>query len=413
MRACCEKEGHSSCWCFLELSGKGPITDAVFGGPVTLCLCACIKRVLQVLCVLPSALVLPSTLCTSKCLISFTCVQQVHYMLYVHCLCKCDPSNCKRQSFGFNLLIWTHIRQVARPSTLRVCFEPYKPANMIEMKFSKLMSWKVSSLYVETNQHTANEMQHRISTVTDNRSHHSIEIAKKLFVGRIYKSSKHSIDPQTGVANNTLIQLVTICVRSNLGQTTSTGFYVLVVGVKLLQIWTTMATKGNNCSGIRLVPAESLPATTSSRGSDVINRSHRSMLRSHWFASNLSWGWWRRLCTSSWWARRAYSGRCRRKWAETGGRPKPDSAAGARASPTTTRRRLLVFGSRNRFWWTNRQSKNRFWWTLRQESVLMTKPTVRIGSDEHIDRNRFWWSALRTGSDKHIDIEKSCCWRFL
>ena len=74
MRTCYEKEGHSSFLCFLELSGKRPVTDAVFGGPVTLL---------------------------------FMCVRcfQARYVLYVHFLSKCDPSKCKRQSFGFNLSI--------------------------------------------------------------------------------------------------------------------------------------------------------------------------------------------------------------------------------------------------------------------------------------------------------------------
>jgi len=39
LQQCYEKEGHSSFWCNLELSGKRTITNAVFGGAVTLCLC--------------------------------------------------------------------------------------------------------------------------------------------------------------------------------------------------------------------------------------------------------------------------------------------------------------------------------------------------------------------------------------
>jgi len=34
----------------------------------------------------------------------FVCFR-VHHVLYVHFLSKCDPSKCKRQSFGFNLSI--------------------------------------------------------------------------------------------------------------------------------------------------------------------------------------------------------------------------------------------------------------------------------------------------------------------
>jgi len=49
MRTRHEKQGHSSFLCFLELSGKGPKTDdAVFGGPVTHCLCALRAFLVQV-----------------------------------------------------------------------------------------------------------------------------------------------------------------------------------------------------------------------------------------------------------------------------------------------------------------------------------------------------------------------------